>query len=90
MVIVHENERGAGSIVGQEGRFYANTVGAFGAVSARGDWGRLASAAHRWDLKLVENNDFFLLFSGDALELEECEIADESPLVVIILLMILR
>ena len=38
---------------GTSGKFYANTVGTFGIVSACRNWGRLASAGQRWALKLV-------------------------------------
>lgn len=51
------------SIVGEGGLFYANTVGAFGAVSAVRNWGRLAIAVRRCALKLAENNDFALYYS---------------------------
>ena len=53
--------------MGPNGLFYANTVGAGGAVSAGQNWDRLASAVHRWGLKLVDNDEVFtLLFPGDA------------------------
>ena len=58
MAIVPGNERGLASTMGANGLFYANTVCTFGAVSAGGNWGRLAIAAHRWALKPVGNNDF--------------------------------
>ena len=90
MVIAPENEQGMVSIMGTYGMFYANTVGAFGVVSAGGNWGRLASAVRLGALKLVGcNNDFSLLFSGDTLVLADSEIVGESSLVVIIFLMIL-
>ena len=61
------------------GLFYANTVGAFGVVAAGQNWGRLSSAAHRWDLKLVGGREFYmLLFSGDTLAPEESEIPEDS------------
>ena len=46
-VIAPEPEHGLVSIVGPNGLFYANTVGAFGVVSADRNWDRLASASHR-------------------------------------------
>ena len=49
------------------GLFYANAIGDFGSVSFGQNWGRLASAAHRWALKLVDEKGFdMLIFSGDA------------------------
>ena len=78
-----EPERGLVPIVGPNGMFYANTVGAFASVSTGGNWGRFSFAAHRWDLKLVDGNEFFLLFPDDALELAGSEIFDVPFLVVI-------
>ena len=71
-------ERGLVAIMGTNGTFYKNTFGAFGVVSAGGNWGRLASAAHRWDFKLVDRNEVcMLLFSDDALVLAESEVFNE-------------
>ena len=70
--------------MGPNDLFYANAVGAFGAVSAGGNWDRLASAPNRWSSKLVENNEVhMLLFPDDTLVLAGSEIPDESLLVVI-------
>ena len=81
-VVVPENERGAVSIMRPGGLFRANAVCTFGVVSSWGNWARLASAVRRWALKLVGNNDFFLLlFSRDALFLAESEIFGESSLI---------
>ena len=44
--ITPESEQGPVSIMGPNDLFYANTVGAFGVVSAGRNWDRLASAAH--------------------------------------------
>ena len=52
-VLTTEPEHGLVSIMGPGGNFYANTVGTFGFVSDGHNWDRLASAANRWDLKLV-------------------------------------
>ena len=51
-VITPGPERGLVSTVGPDGLFCANTVGAFGVVSAGQNLDRLVSAGHRWDLKL--------------------------------------
>ena len=59
--------------------FYANTVGAFGAVSAGRNWDLLAIAVHTRSLKLADNAEvFMLLFSDDALFLAENDIFEES------------
>ena len=42
------------AIIGPNGIYYAITFGAFVVVSAGRNWDRLASAVHRWDLKLVD------------------------------------
>ena len=60
-VITPDSERGLVSIMGPDGLFYANAVGTFGAVSACRNWDRLASAFHRWALKLVDKRKVFLL-----------------------------
>ena len=60
-VLTPESEHGLVSIMGTEGNFYANAVGTFGVVSAGQNWGRLASAVHRWDLKLVGEEKVYLL-----------------------------
>ena len=79
MVLTLVKERGMVSIMGPNGRFYANAVGAFGVVSDGGNWGRLARAFHRWALKLVDKKYFpTLLFSDGALVLAESAISDES------------
>ena len=52
-IITPEPEHGLVSIMGPDGMFYANTVGAFGVVSAGQNWDRLASAVRRWALQLV-------------------------------------
>ena len=57
-VLTPKPERGLVSIVGHNGLFYANAVGAPGLVSAGQNWGRLASAAHRLALKLVDGKEF--------------------------------
>ena len=60
--------RGLVSIVGPNGLYYANTVGTSGVVSAGQNWDRLASAVHRWALKLADaESAFILLLSGGAL-----------------------
>ena len=67
-VITPDSEHGLVSIMGPYGLFYANAVGAFGAVSAGQNWGRLASAFRRWALKLVDKRKVsLLLFSDDAI-----------------------
>ena len=53
-VLTPESEQGLVSTMGPNDLFYANTVGAFGVVSAGQNWGRLKSAARRWTLKLVD------------------------------------
>ena len=58
MVLTPTPEHGLVSTVGPNGLFYAHAIGAFGVVSAGRNWDRLASAAHRWTLKLVANNEF--------------------------------
>ena len=81
--------RGLVAIVGPDGLFYANTVGAFGAASAGRNWDRLASAVHMWGLKLVENNSLFmLLFPDGELFLAGSGIFEESFLSVTSPLMI--
>ena len=76
--------------MGPNGLFYANAVGAFGAVSAGQNWGRLAIAARRWALKLVgKQKVFLLLFSDDALSLAEDETFGEDFLIIVFFLMIL-
>ena len=70
--------------MGPNGLFYADTVGTFGAVSAGQNWGRLASAAHRWALKIVGKQEvFLLLFSDDALFSVRDEIIEEAFLIVV-------
>ena len=67
-ILTPKPERGLVSIVGPIGLYYANTVGTCGVVSDGQNWDRLGSAAHRWDLNLVNDAGFFLLlFPGDAL-----------------------
>ena len=63
-IITPEPEHGLVSIMGHDGMFYANTVGASGVVSAGQNWDRLASAARRLALKLVgeEKSIFTSLF----------------------------
>ena len=79
MAITPKPEHGFVSIVGPIGLCCANNVGAFGAVSSGQNWDRLASAAHRWGLKLVDGADFFMLiFPDDALVLAESGIFEES------------
>ena len=78
-VVTPESERGLVSTMGPNGLFYANTVGTFGVVSAGRNWDRLASAAHRRELKSVgAKKAFLLLFSDDALFSAEDEISEES------------
>ena len=89
-VLTPEPELGLVPIVAPNGLFYSHAVGAFGVVFDGGDWDRLAIAVHRWELKLVENNDIpMLLFPDDARVLEESEISDGSFLVVIFFLILL-
>ena len=57
-VLAPPDERGILPIVGPDGISYANTVGAFGVVSAGRNWDRLASASHRWDMAHEEDNQF--------------------------------
>ena len=72
-------EHGLVAIKGEDGLFYANAVGAFGAVAAGRNWDRLSSAARMWALKLVDNKEFpILLFPDDALLLEARDISDGS------------
>ena len=61
-VLTPEPEHGIVSIMGPIGKFYANTVGTFGVVSAGQNLDRLASAVHSWALKLVEKKKAYLLF----------------------------
>ena len=61
MVLTPKPEQGLVSIMGPNGLFYANAVGAFGSVSVGRNWGQLASAAHRWAIKLVERNELVSL-----------------------------
>ena len=76
--------------MGPNGSFYANTVGAFGVVSAGQNWDRPASAVRRWALKLVGGKKVtLLLFSGDTLFLPESEILGEAFLAIVFFLMIL-
>ena len=56
-VLTPKPGHGLVSIVGHNGLFYANAVGAIGAVSAGRNWDPLASAARRWDLKIVEGKE---------------------------------
>ena len=62
-IITPESGRGLGSIMGPDGMFYANTVGACGVVSAGQNWDRLASAARRWALKLVGGKKHIYFYS---------------------------
>ena len=62
LVLTPEPEHGLVSIMGPDGKFYANTVGTFGVVSAGQNWDRLASAVRRSDLKLVDKKKAYLLF----------------------------
>ena len=55
------SEHGLVSTMWPNGSFYANTVGTFGSVSAGRNWGRLASAVHRWALNLVGKQKVLLL-----------------------------
>ena len=65
--------------MGPNGTYYANTVGTFGAVSAGQSWDRLASAVHRWGLKLLgKEKVYVLLFSDDAIFPTEDEIFEET------------
>ena len=57
-VLTPRPERGLVSIVGPDGLFYANAFGIIGVAPAGRNWDRLAGAAHRWALRLVENNEF--------------------------------
>ena len=85
-----ETERGLVSIMGPNGCLYANTVGAFVAVSAGRNWDRLASAFRRRALKLVDKRKvFLLLFSDGALFLAEDDVFTETFLLIAFLLMIL-
>ena len=85
-VVTPESARGLVSIMGRSGLYYANTVGAFGVVSACQNLDRLASAVHRRALKLVDAKEvFILLFSDDALFLADDGIFEESFLVIIII-----
>ena len=49
-------------IMGPNGPSYANPVGAFGVVSAVGNWDRLSRAVHRWAIALVKNKDIYISF----------------------------
>ena len=70
--------------------YYASTVGTFGVASAGRNWGRLASAVHRWGLKLLGGEKVYvLLFSGDAIFLTEDEIFEETFLTFIYFLLII-
>ena len=69
-VVKPESEQGLVPTMGPNGLYYANTVGAFGVASAGQNRGRLASAVHRRDLKLVDAKEVvFLLFPDDALNI---------------------
>ena len=82
-VIKPEPEHGLVATMGPTGLFYANTVGAFGAVSPGQNWDRLSSAAHRWSLKVVEAKELFIsLFSDGALSLSRNGVFEESFLVI--------
>ena len=61
-VLTPKPGRGLVAISGPNGLFYANAVGAFGVVSASQNWDRIASATHRWALKLVGGNGFSYYF----------------------------
>ena len=73
LVLTPEPEHGLVSIMGSDGNFYADAVGTFGVVSADRNWGRLASAAHGWALKLDggRKSTYYLFFSADAIFLTE-------------------
>ena len=60
-VLTLVKERGLVSTVAPNGLFYSNADGAFGTVSDGGNWDRLASAVHRWALKLVGESDYHTL-----------------------------
>lgn len=63
-VLVPLGEQCRETIMGNNGMFYKNNVGKFGAVSAGGNWGRLASAPHRFEMDLAGKEDSpLLLFS---------------------------
>ena len=61
-VLTPEPGHGLVSIMGPDGKFYANAVGTFGVAYAGRNWDRLASAVHRWALKLVGGKKAYLLF----------------------------
>ena len=70
--IIAADGRGLVSTMGPNCIFYANNVGNFSAASEGRNWDRLASAAHRWAMKLVDNSDFrMLLFPRATLVLAE-------------------
>ena len=60
-VITPDSAHGLVSIMGRNGLFYSNAVGTPGVVSAGQNWGRLASAVRRSDLKLFDKRKVFLL-----------------------------
>ena len=89
-VIAPEHEHGLVLTMGPNGMYRANTVGTFGVVSAGRNWGRLASASHRWGLKLVgKAKVYLLLFPVDAIFSNENEIFDEMFLAFISFLLII-
>ena len=64
-VLAPTSERGLVSIMDPNGMYYANTVGTFGVVSAGKNWDRLASAVHRWGLKLFGGDKVYVLLPPD-------------------------
>ena len=70
--------------MGPDGELYANTVGTCGVVSACQNWGRLASAAHIWALKLVgEKKVYLVLFLTTQFSQRKKEIFHEVSLLII-------
>ena len=57
--------RGVVSLVGRGRLYYSKTVGASGAVSAGRNWGRVAGAGRRRELKLVASEEAPLLLYPD-------------------------
>ena len=56
--IAPEEERGLVATLVRNCLFYANAVGTFGVASAGGNRDRLASAAHRWAMEIVDKTTF--------------------------------
>ena len=74
--------------MGRSGLYCANTIGAFGVVSAGKEWGRLASAVQSWALKLVGEKEVFILLFSDGAFLGGGEVFEEAFLIIIPLMIL--